>query len=206
MNWVTWHDKVSHIWVGSVIISLVSLIIGPGSNLSHVFWIVMSGKKQCQEQSLNSCWPFSRHTAHLVANNYDLPKAWNDHIKAGPPLIRSACPPPSPSLPPGADLTRKQWVPHKLLHSGTARVGETLQRWGMQEAASCPCGHPTQTVEHVVSDRILLESPGDLTALHCPNAETRSWHSEMAIELWFLTIWFFNIIAVWQTLIYRWWC
>ena len=54
---------------------------------------------------------------------------------------------------------------------------------GMQEAASCPCGHPTQTVEHVVTDCVLLKSPGDLTALRCPNAETRSWLSELPIEL-----------------------
>ena len=88
-----------------------------------------------------------------------------------------------PVLPPGADLPRKQWVRLNRLRSGTARVGETLQLWGMQEAASCPCGHPTQTVEHVVTDCVLLKSPGDLTALCCPNAETRSWLSELPIEL-----------------------
>ena len=135
------------------------------------------------EQRLKSRRPFSRHAAHLVANNYDPPKAWNDRIDAGPPFIRSACPPPSPSLPPGADLPRKQWVRLNRLRSGTARVGENLQLWGMQEAASCPCGHPTQTVEHVVTDCVLLKSPGDLTALRCPNAETRSWLSELPIEL-----------------------
>ena len=135
------------------------------------------------EQRLKSRRPFSRHAAHLVANNYDPPKAWNDRIDAGPPFIRSACPPPSPSLPPSADLPRKQWVRLNRLRSGTARVGETLQLWGMQEAASCPCGHPTQTVEHVVTDCVLLKSPGDLTALCCPNAETRSWLSELPIEL-----------------------
>ena len=151
------------------------------------------------EQRLKSRRPFSRHAAHLVANNYDPPKAWNDRIDAGPPFIRSACPPPSPSLPPGADLPRKQWVRLNRLRSGTARVGETLQLWGMQEAASCPCGHPTQTVEHVVTDCVLLKSPGDLTALCCPNAETRSWLSELPIELW--TLIFDYLVVVWQTLI-----
>ena len=152
------------------------------------------------EQRLKSRRPFSRHAAHLVANNYDPPKAWNDRIDAGPPFIRSACPPPSPSLPPGADLPRKQWVRLNRLRSGTARVGETLQLWGMQEAASCPCGHPTQTVEHVVTDCVLLKSPGDLTALCCPNTETRSWLRELPIELW--TLIFDYLVVVWQTLIY----
>ena len=152
------------------------------------------------EQRLKSRRPFSRHAAHLVANNYDPPKAWNDRIDAGPPFIRSDCPPPSPSLPPGADLPRKQWVRLNRLRSGTARVGETLQLWGMQEVASCPCGHPTQTVEHVVTDCVLLKSPGDLTALCCPNAETRSWLSELPIELW--TLIFDYLVVVWQTLIY----
>ena len=38
------------------------------------------------EQRLKSRRPFSRHAAHLVANNYDPPKAWNDRIDAGPPF------------------------------------------------------------------------------------------------------------------------
>ena len=98
-------------------------------------------------------------------------------------------------------LMTNQWQPSSLnrLRSGTARVGETLQLWGMQEAASCPCGHPTQTVEHVVTDCVLLKSPGDLTALCCPNAETRSWLSELPIELW--TLIFDYLVVVWQTLI-----
>ena len=40
----------------------------------------------------------------------------------------------------------------------------------------------------VVTDCVLLKSPGDLTALRCSNAETRSWLSELPIELWFLII------------------
>ena len=60
--------------------------------------------------------------------------------------------------------------------------------------------HPTQTVEHVVTDCVLLKSPGDLTALCCPNAETRSWLSELPIELW--TLIFDYLVVVWQTLIY----
>ena len=40
----------------------------------------------------------------------------------------------------------------------------------------------------MVTDCVLLKSPGDLTALRCPNAETRSWLSELLIELWFLII------------------
>ena len=148
------------------------------------------------EQRLKSRRPFSRHAAHLVANNYDPSKAWNDRIHDGPPFIRSACPPPSPSLPPGADLPRKQWVRLNRLRSGTARVGETLQLWGMQEAASCPCGHPTQTVEHVVTDCALLKSPGGLAALRCPNAKTRSWLSELPIELWWTLNFDFLIILL----------
>ena len=45
------------------------------------------------------------------------------------------------------------WVRLNNIRSGTARVGETLQLWGMQEAGHhVHVGHPTQTVEHVVTD------------------------------------------------------
>ena len=98
-------------------------------------------------------------------------------------------PRPAPSLPPGADLPRKQWVRLNRLRSGTARVGENLQLWGMQEAASCPCGHPDP-------DR---GARGDWLCLaqvargpHCSSLSerriTRSWLSELPIELWFLII------------------
>ena len=80
-------------------------------NTSHLLHDrVSAAATNANEQCLKSRRPFSQHAAHLVTNNYVPPMTWNDHIDAGPPLIRSACPPPSPSLPPGADLPRNQWV------------------------------------------------------------------------------------------------
>ena len=66
------------------------------SHLLHDSVSVAVTYANVHEQRLKSRRPFSRHAAHLVANNYDPPKAWNDRNDAGPPFIRSACPPAQP--------------------------------------------------------------------------------------------------------------
>ena len=102
---------------------------------------------------------FSRHAARLCNDNYDPAKAWSDRVDSGPPLILTACPQPRPVLPPGADLHRKQWVKLNRLRCGNARVGDTLQLWGVQESATCACGNITQSVQHVVVDCMIHKDP-----------------------------------------------
>ena len=119
------------------------------------------------EQRLKSRRPFSRHAAHLVANNYDPPKAWNDRIECWP-TFHSICLSPAQPVAAAAVLTYgvSSGYDSTVFAPARARVGETLQLVGhARSTASCPCGHPTQTVEHVVTDCVLLKSPGDLTAL-----------------------------------------
>ena len=80
--------------------------------------------------------PFSRH-ADRLSNDYDPAKVWSGRVDSGPPLIQAARPQPRHVLPHGADLHRKQWVKLNRLRCGTARVGDTLKLWGVQESAIC---------------------------------------------------------------------
>ena len=74
-------------------------------------------------------------------------------------------------LPPGADLHLKQWVKLNRLRCGTARVGDTLTLWGVQESATCACGHITQSVQHVVVDCMIHKAPDGFDGLRCPDAK-----------------------------------
>ena len=76
--------------------------------------------------------------AGLLSAEFDMHKVWNNHVDHIPSSVWTTCPPPSSSLPPGADLPRKQWVRLNRLRSGTAHVGKTLHCWGMQ-IQKCAC-------------------------------------------------------------------
>ena len=152
------------------------------------------------EQRLKSRRPFSRHAAHLVANNYDPPKAWNDRIDAGPPFIRSACPPPSPSLPPGADLPRKQWydstvfAPAPLASVRPSNFGACKKQHHVH-VATRPRPWSTWWLTVSCSSR-----PGTslLFAVRTPKRDPGSANCPLNFELWF----FDYLVVVWQTLIY----
>merc|ERR1712240_483064 len=60
--------------------------------------------------------------------------------------------PPREQLPRGTDLSRKLWV---TLNRARAKVGKTissLHKWGLASSSECPCGHPKQTVDHILSE------------------------------------------------------
>ena len=90
-------------------------------------------------QRLKCRRPFIRHAVSKLADNLDPMLEWNNKLSHAHPLLISACPPPSPTLPPGADLPQKHWVWLNHLRSGTALVGELLVQWGTQNSAICPC-------------------------------------------------------------------
>ena len=81
------------------------------------------------------------------------------------------------------DLARKQWVKLNRLPCGTARVGDTLELWGVQESATCACGHITQSVQHVVVDCMVHKAPDGFAGLRRPDAATRSWLEDLNIEI-----------------------
>ena len=49
-----------------------------------------------------------------------------------------ALPPPSKTLPSGADLSRRDWVTLNRARSKVARTGDNILRWGKSASATCP--------------------------------------------------------------------
>ena len=102
-------------------------------NPDHILHQRVSSTATVSRQHIRSCRPFTRHAAHLLSAEFDMNMVWNNRVNHSPSSIRTTCPPPSSSLPPGADLPRKQWVSLNHLTSGTARIGKTLHCWEMQD-------------------------------------------------------------------------
>ena len=49
----------------------------------------------------------------------------------------------------GTDLVRKDWVCLNRARAKVGRTGDNMRKWGLRDSASCPCGHHTQTFDHI---------------------------------------------------------
>ena len=81
-----------------------------------------------------------------------------------------ALPYPTEQLPSGSHLQRKDWV---TLNRGRTRVGRTgknLQRWGLKQTSECPCGHPSQTMDHILEECELGPRVNNTDLLECNDA------------------------------------
>ena len=70
----------------------------------------------------------------------------------------------------GTNLQRKDWV---TLNRGRAKVGRTgdnLKRWGLKPTSECSCGHPSQTIEHIIESCELGPRITDTDLLECNDA------------------------------------
>ena len=59
---------------------------------------------------------------------------------------------PTEELPSGTDLPRKEWVTLNRARAKVGRTGRNLHRWGLAASSECPCGHPDQTMEHILRE------------------------------------------------------
>ena len=80
-------------------------------------------------------------------------------------------------------LPRKQWVRLNHLCCGTARVGDTMKLWGPQESAMGACGQHTQSVQHVVVDRVTHKAPEGFAGLRRLDAATRTCFIKINIAI-----------------------
>ncbi|KAI8507143.1 hypothetical protein Bbelb_155820 [Branchiostoma belcheri] len=73
-----------------------------------------------------------------------------DLWKRNDPNNNRALPPPSESLPPGADMPRRSWVALNRARAKVARTADNLLRWGKSNSAACSCGEDPQTLQHLM--------------------------------------------------------
>ncbi len=81
---------------------------------------------------------------------------------------------PNTALPPGAELPRKELVSLNRLRTGVDCFGVFKYRWGLRQSATCQCGAPEQTAQHLMDECPNLCPPVDLNLCH-PGPSTREW-------------------------------
>ncbi|KAI8492705.1 UDP-GlcNAc:betaGal beta-1,3-N-acetylglucosaminyltransferase-like protein 1 [Branchiostoma belcheri] len=69
-----------------------------------------------------------------------------------PPPPKEALQSPCESLPYGTHLPRRKWAALNRARCGVGRTRDNLLKWGRVSSADCPCGHPTQTMQHILQD------------------------------------------------------
>ena len=81
---------------------------------------------------------------------------------------------PNEQLPSGTALPRKDWA---TLNRARSRVGKTRSntyKWGLSPTSECLCGHPTQTMEHILHDCELGPTCTDRDLLEV-NENAKQW-------------------------------
>ena len=81
-----------------------------------------------------------------MAYDYKI-ESWKEWDKS---ICNNALQEPSEKLPRGTGLNRKDWVTLNRARTKVGRTGKNLHRWGLKPTSECSCGHPVQTMEHIL--------------------------------------------------------
>ena len=61
-------------------------------------------------------------------------------------------PEPNERLPSGTELSRPEWVTINRARAKVGRTQSNLYKWKLAESAECQCGHPSQTMNHILEE------------------------------------------------------
>ena len=125
-------------------------------------------------QRLRSRRPFIRHAVTLQDGTYNTLSAWKDAWQHTPRPLQFTVTP-NTSLPPGADLPRKDWVTLNRLRTGVGRFNANMHRWGLRPSPACTCGSPEQTAAHIIHECPILRPPNPNPNLNNLDPDTILW-------------------------------
>ena len=94
-------------------------------------------------------------------------ESWEEWDKS---ICNNALQEPSEELPRGTGLNRKDWVTLNRARTKVGRTGKNLHRWGLKPTSECSCGHPVQTMEHILENCELGPRITDADLLECNDA------------------------------------
>ena len=83
----------------------------------------------------------------------------------------------------GEDLPRRQWTTLNRLRSGVGRFAATMKGRGLWDFAACDCGHPEQTVDHVMESCLRYRPPNGEHGIAVLDDETRTWLSSTELQV-----------------------
>ena len=80
---------------------------------------------------------------------------------------------------PGFDLPRNIWIKLNRLRTLHGRCNDMLYKWSAVPDPFCACGHPSETIKHMVNDCPLTKFQGGFEALHQASPEAIHWISNI---------------------------
>ena len=83
----------------------------------------------------------------------------------------------------GTDLPRKQWTILNRLRTGVGRFAASMRDWGLRQSAACDCGHPEQTLNHIIDDCPLYRPPNGDQGLMNLDHDTRAWLASTDLQI-----------------------
>ena len=83
----------------------------------------------------------------------------------------------------GTELLRRQWTTLNRLRSGVSRFASSMKECRLKDSAECECGHPEQTVHHIIEDCLLYRPPNGEQGLVALDGDTRSWLASTELEI-----------------------
>ena len=125
------------------------------------------------QQRLKSRRPFSHHAAKLRGSDFNICQTWRASWQETPRPAQLDITP-NTTVPPGANLPRREWVSLNRIRTGVGRFNAAMHRWGLRPSAACQCGAPEQTAQHILSECPDLRPPNNVDLTH-PTPGTVTW-------------------------------
>lgn len=78
-------------------------------------------------------------------------------------------------------LPRKSWCGLNRIRTKHGCCNEKLFKWGFKENEACECGHPKQTIDHMIQDCSLTKFPGPLDDINRLEKTSVQWLRKLKI-------------------------
>ena len=79
----------------------------------------------------------------------------------------------------GEDLSRKLWT---TMRTGVGRYKASMKKWGLADNATCECGEPEQTADHIVNSCPLHRPPSEAGIFEV-GPLTRAWLQQTELTI-----------------------
>ena len=81
----------------------------------------------------------------------------------------------------GEDLSGKYWTTLNRLRTGVGRYRASMKKWGLADSATCECGEPEQTADHIINSCPLHRPPSEAGFFEV-GPQTRAWLQQTELQ------------------------
>lgn len=83
----------------------------------------------------------------------------------------------------GHELDRKTWTQLNRIRTNHGRCNYTLNKWNPTIDTMCDCGHPEQTIHHIVNDCPIRKFDGGLSEINELTDNAIEWIKNLDVWL-----------------------